>query len=143
MNTLIKRNPDLFGGWLENFFNESMPLQNEMKPSFSMPAVNIKNNENDFEIEVAAPGLEKDDFNIEVKENVLTLSVDKTSETEEKEDNFTRKEFNYFNFKRSFALPKNGIDTENVLANYKDGLLKISLPKQIDQKENVKKISVQ
>lgn len=143
MNNLMRRDQDLFGGWLENIFNESMPLRSEMKSNFSTPAVNIKNSEKEFQIEVAAPGLEKEDFTIEVKDNVLKLSVDKSSESESKEEEFTRQEFNYFSFQRTFALPKNGIDTENVLANYKDGILKISLPKQTDPKENVKRIDVQ
>lgn len=142
MNTLIKRNQDLFGGLLENFWNDS-PLRPEFNQAFSVPAVNIKNNENEFEIEVAAPGLKKEDFNIEVEENILTLKVNKSSESEEQNENFTRKEFNYFNFQRSFTLPKNQIDSENVQANYNDGILNITLPKLKEQKEAVKKISVQ
>lgn len=143
MNTLSRRNQDLFGGLLENFWNDTPLFKQEFKNQFSVPAVNIKNNENEFEIEVAAPGLQKEDFNIEVEENTLKLSVNKSSETEEKEDNFTRKEFNYFNFQRSFTLPKNLIETEKVFANYQDGILKITLPKLTEQKEITKKISVQ
>lgn len=142
MNTLSRRNQDLFGGLLENFWNDTPLFKQEFKNQFSVPAVNIKNNENEFEIEVAAPGLEKEDFNIEVEENTLKLSVNKSSEVEEKEENFTRKEFNYFNFQRSFTLPKNLIETEKVAANYQDGILKITLPKLTEQKETVKKISV-
>lgn len=142
MNTLSRRNQDLFGGLLENFWNDTPLFKQDFKNQFSVPAVNIKNNENEFEIEVAAPGLEKEDFNIEVEENTLKLSVNKSSEVEEKEENFTRKEFNYFNFQRSFTLPKNLIETEKVAANYQDGILKITLPKLTEQKETVKKISV-
>lgn len=114
----------------------------EVSRHYSIPAVNIKNNESDFEVEVAAPGLKKEDFNIEVEDNVMKLSVNKSSENEEKNDNFTRKEFSYFNFQRSFTLPKNVVNTEKVEANYKDGILFIKLPKQ-EQKEVVKRIEVQ
>lgn len=140
--SLIKRNQDLFGGLLENFWNDSAFIRPEFK-EFTIPAVNIKNNTDAFEIEVAAPGLNKEDFDIEVKDDVLTLKVDKSSETSEQNDNFTRKEFNYFNFQRSFNLPNNQIDAEKVQANYKDGILCIKLPKLVEQKEAVKKITVE
>ncbi|MGB6094537.1 MAG: Hsp20/alpha crystallin family protein [Moheibacter sp.] len=142
MNTIVKRNPDLFGGLLESLFNDSPLFSSEVSRHYSVPAVNIKNNENSFEVEVAAPGLKKEDFNIEVEDNVMKLSVNKSSENEEKEENFTRKEFSYFNFQRSFTLPKNVVDAEKVKANYKDGILSIVLPKQ-EQKEVVTKITVQ
>ncbi len=143
MSTIVKRSPDLLGGLIENFWNDANWFKPELGERFPMPAVNIKNNENEFEIELAAPGLKKEDFNIEVKENELKLSVNKSSENEEKTDNYTRKEFSYFNFQRNFALPKNAIDTENVQANYKDGILKVTLPKQKELKETVKKIAVE
>ncbi|MFA7616407.1 MAG: Hsp20/alpha crystallin family protein [Weeksellaceae bacterium] len=142
MNTIVKRNPDLFGGLLDSLFNDSPLFSSEVSRHYSVPAVNIKNNENSFEVEVAAPGLKKEDFNIEVEDNVMKLSVNKSSENEEKEENFTRKEFSYFNFQRSFTLPKNVVDAEKVKANYKDGILSIVLPKQ-EQKEVVTKITVQ
>lgn len=142
MNTIMKRNQDLFGGLLDSLFNDSPLFGSEVSRHYSVPAVNIKNNENSFEIEVAAPGLKKEDFNIEVEDSVMKLSVNKSSENEEKEENFTRKEFSYFNFQRSFTLPKNVVDAEKVEANYKDGILSIVLPKQ-EQKEMVKKITVQ
>lgn len=143
MNTIMKRNPDLLGGLMESLWKDSDWLRPEFNSKFSMPAVNIRNNENEFEVELAAPGLKKEDFNIEVEENVLKLSVNKSSENVEEKDNFSRKEFNYFNFQRSFNLPKNLIDIENVQANYVDGILKVSLPKQKEMKESVKRITVQ
>jgi HSP20 family protein len=143
MNAIMKRNQDLFGGFLENFFSDSPLFVSEMNKRFSVPAVNIKNNDDNFEIEVAAPGLEKEDFNIEVEDNVLRLSVNKSSEKEENEENFTRKEFNYFDFQRSFSLPKNVVNTEQVEASYKDGILHIVLPKNTIEKDMIKKIYVQ
>src|SRR5690606_36368737 len=142
MNTIMKRNPDLLGGLMESLWKDADWLRPEFSSKFSMPAVNIKNNENEFEVELAAPGLKKEDFNIEVEENVLKLSVNKSSENVEEKDNFSRKEFNYFNFQRNFNLPKNLIDIENVQASYVDGILKVSLPKQKELKESVKKNKV-
>ncbi len=139
----MKRNPDLLGGLMENFWKDPDWFRPEFNSKFSIPAVNIKNNENEFEVELAAPGLKKEDFNIEVEENVLKLSVNKSSEQVEEKDNFSRKEFNYFNFQRNFTLPKNTVDIENVQANYIDGILKVSLPKYKELKESVKKITVQ
>lgn len=143
MNSIIRRNPDLFGGFMDNFWNDSNWLKPEYGTKFSVPAVNIKNSENEFEIELAAPGLKKEDFNIEVEENVLKLSVNKSAENLEEKENYTRKEFSYFNFQRSFALPKDLVDVENVQATYADGILKVLLPKQKELKESVKKITVQ
>lgn len=143
MSTLIKRNQDLFGGFLDNFFSDSPFFSpNEGKGYFTVPAVNIKNESDGFEIEVAAPGLDKEDFNIEVEDNVLRLSVNKSSEEQEKRENFTRKEFNYFNFQRSFQLPKHLVKAEEVKANYKDGILRIVLPKSKEERELIQKISV-
>lgn len=143
MNTIVKRNPDLFGGLMESFWNDSNWFRPELNSKFSNPSVNIKNNEEEFEIELAVPGLKKEDFNIEVEENILKLSVNKSAENLEEKENYTRKEFSYFNFQRNFALPKNVVDTENVQATYVDGILKVLLPKQKELKESVKKITVQ
>lgn len=140
--SMIKRNQDLFGGLLENFWNDSAFLRPEYRNS-AIPAVNIKDNTHEFEIEVAAPGLDKEDFDIQVEDDVLTLKVNKSAETSEEKDNFTRKEFSYFDFQRSFNLPKNQIDSEKVQANYKDGILCIKLPKIAEQKDAVKKITVE
>lgn len=143
MNAIMKRNQDLFGGLIDSLFNDSPLFSTEVSRHFSVPAVNIKNTEEHFEIHVAAPGLKREDFNIELDENVLKLAVSKSNENEEKEENYSRKEFSFMNFQRSFTLPKSGIDTSKVEANYKDGILNIVLPKVKEEKQVVKKISVQ
>ncbi len=97
-------------------------------PFTNMPAVNIKNNQEDYEIEVAAPGLSKDDFTVSIDGNILNISCEKAERNEEKEDNFTREEFNYSTFSRSFALPDN-VDSEDVEATYRDGVLTLKLKK--------------
>lgn len=143
MNTLMRKNPDLFGGLMENLMNESnwfKPV--EFNKNFSMPAVNIKETENEYQLEVAAPGLQKEDFNIEVKEGILKLSVSKNTESEEKTEKYTRKEFGFQKFERNFALPKNTVQVESIQASYESGVLKVALPKQ-ETKETVTKVTVQ
>lgn len=98
-----------------------------------MPAVNISENEDSFMLEMAAPGMQKSDFKINLDNNVLTLSSEKQDEKEENNENFSRKEFNYSSFSRSFTLPKS-IDFDKIKADYKDGILKVSLPKREDAK---------
>ncbi|MDA3942507.1 MAG: Hsp20/alpha crystallin family protein [Bacteroidetes bacterium] len=98
-----------------------------------MPAVNISENEDNFMLEMAAPGMQKSDFKINLDNNVLTLSSEKQDEQEENNENFSRKEFNYSSFSRSFTLPKS-IDFDKIKADYKDGILKVSLPKREDAK---------
>jgi len=107
----------------------------------TFPAANIKENENEFQIELAIPGKKKEDFTIDVKENLLTISSETKTTKEEPEKNFTRKEFNYESFKRSFKLPVIS-DPENISATYLDGILKISIPKKESKKELVKSIAV-
>ena len=97
----------------------------------TVPAVNIKETEKDFTIELAAPGKKKEDFNIEVNENVLTISSEIKSEKEDKTDDgaYTRREFKYSSFKRAFTLPET-INEDKINASYEDGVLKLALPKK-------------
>ena len=93
----------------------------------SMPAMNVKEHDTDFEIELASPGFNKKDFEITMKDDVLEVSAEKSKEDEEKEDDYTRKEFNYRSFRRSLQLPKTVDDTKEVKATYKNGILKLQL----------------
>lgn len=113
MNEFFK--PDWFGG-MENFNTD-------------VPAVNIKENEKDFELELAMPGMKKDDFNVEVDDGVLTISSEVNNEDETKEENYTRREFSYASFRRSFTLPET-VDEDNINATYVDGILRLTLPKK-------------
>lgn len=94
------------------------------------PSVNVTELDHQFKIELAAPGLEKGDFNIKVEEDQLTISAEQKHETEEKDaaGKFLRREFSYATFSRSFQLPEN-VDAENISANYKNGVLILELPK--------------
>lgn len=115
MNEIFK--PDWFGGM------ESM--------ADHLPAVNIKENEKDFELELSVPGRKKEDFDIEIDKDVLTISSEIETNEEKKEDNYTRREFSFSSFKRSFALPET-VDTENIMANYENGILSFTLPKKAE-----------
>lgn len=93
-----------------------------------VPAANVKEDDNGFTIELAAPGMNKGDFEVHVEQDVLTLSAKVKSDDQKKEENYTRREFRFSQFTRSFKLPET-VDTENISARYKDGVLSVSLPK--------------
>jgi HSP20 family protein len=95
----------------------------------NMPAVNIRENEKDYEVELAVPGYDKKDFEISVDNGLLTVSGEKREETEKKDDNYTRREFGFSSFSRSFNLPTN-INEENIDAKYADGVLKLIIAKK-------------
>ncbi len=99
----------------------------------SMPAINIIEDENMFSIELAAPGLNKEDFNIEFDNGKLTISA-KKQEKEEETKNYTKREFNYAGFSRSFVVPKQKVDDGKISAAYENGVLNITLPKREEVK---------
>jgi HSP20 family protein len=105
-----------------------------------MPAMNVKETEKDFEIEFAAPGFEKKDFEVTVNNNVLNVSGKKQTQEEEKEDDYSRKEFSYNSFKRSLSLPKYVNADQEIKAIYKDGILKLNLKKKEAPKVEPKKV---
>lgn len=94
------------------------------------PAMNIKETEKDYKIEMAAPGLAKNDFNITIDDGVLTISAEKEMESEEKEENYLRKEFSYNSFARSMSLPETIDESKDIKAEYHDGVLKVMLHKK-------------
>lgn len=108
----------------------------------NMPAVNIVEQKDQYLVSLAVPGLKKDDFKIDVDGNMLTISSEKEESKEEKEKTFTRKEYNYSSFSRSFTLPEE-INKERIEAIYEEGVLKISLPRKEEAKmPSAKKIAV-
>jgi HSP20 family protein len=126
------------GSWLSDFFDNDRFFDSDWMKKQSVPAVNVKENEKGFDIELAAPGLSKNDFKITVDNRVLTISSEKQEEKEEKEKEYTRKEFSYSSFSRSFALPEN-VNEDGVKATYDNGLLKVSLLKKALQQEKGRK----
>lgn len=122
--------PNIFD---EFFGKEFYPAHYRSNGFKSLPAVNISEAENEFTIEVAAPGLEKKDFKIDLDNDCLTIASVREDRNEESQDNYTRREFRYNNFSRSFTLPET-IDAENITASHKNGVLNITLPKKEEAK---------
>ncbi|WP_081681395.1 Hsp20/alpha crystallin family protein [Flectobacillus major] len=152
--TFVKLNPFVrpsvanrasFNNEINNLFKQfdTMIPKAQFNNAFynNIPAVNVKETENSFQIDVAAPGLKKEDFKVSLHENRLTISANQTQNTEEKTEKYTRQEFNYAGFQRTFTLPKN-VDGEKIEASYIDGILQIGLPKKEELKPAVKEIAV-
>lgn len=100
----------------------------------SKPAVNIKEGKDSFKIEVAAPGLSKKDFKIDIDNDLLTISSEKKEENQEKDgEKYMRREFSYCSFRRSFSLPET-VDSDKIKASHKDGVLEITIPKREEAK---------
>ncbi len=112
----------------DNFFNMDWPKA-MANHNISTPSVNIKDEDKAFELELAAPGLTKEDFNLELNKNLLTISVEKRVEDETTEDNYTRKEFSFESFKRTFTLPTI-VEATKITAKYENGILFIRIPKR-------------
>ena len=127
---LTLRNLNSLPSLVEEFFNHELPYSwNRNWATISTPAVNILETNDEFRIEVAAPGLNKDDFKINLDNNELTISVNKEVSKEEKDETYTRREFGYSSFTRSFTLPET-VHGEKISAGHKDGILTIHVPKK-------------
>lgn len=119
----------------DDFFNDDYFAQESL-----MPAMNVKENQDDFEVELAVPGFAKEDFEVTIDNNRLQISADKRVDKKEKKEGYLRKEFNYSSFKRSLKLPESVNLDKKVKANYKDGILKMNLLKKEDTKVLPKKV---
>lgn len=110
----------------DNFFNESFVSDRLIT---RVPAVNIQESAESYSVELAAPGLKKSDFKINVDKDLITVSVEKTEETKEEDKVFSKKEYSYTSFTRSFSLPET-VDYNNIDASYEDGILKLIIGKK-------------
>lgn len=135
MSNLVKRN--LFwpsSSSVDDFLNENFfkwpGMNNE---NFSVPRVNIMETDEDFQVELAAPGMKREDFNIELDNNNLVIWSETSNSNESKESDYARREFSYESFRRSFFLP-NTVDADQIEAKYQDGLLKLVIPKKEEAK---------
>lgn len=128
-------------GFLTSLLDDRFFDSDWMKRMENVPAVNVVETEKEFEVEMAAPGLDKKDFNITVENGVLSITCEKETETQEDKKNYMRKEYNYTGFSRSFTLPEN-IKIEKVDARYENGILKLVLPKTVEAKVKPKAIEV-
>lgn len=133
-----------FNAMVENFFGDSDDFFPKWwKNGKTIPAVNVSETDTDYKMEVAVPGMKKEDFVVEVHEGLMTIRAEAKGEKEEKKDHYTRKEFSYSAFERSFLLPEN-VNTNDIAATYQDGILHISLTKKVVSKpeEKVRKIAI-
>lgn len=106
-----------------------------------VPAVNVKENEKNFTLELAVPGIDKKDLKIDINEDILTISSEMNSENEEENNGYKRKEFSYSSFNRSFYIPEN-VTREKIAATYKDGILSVELPKEEEKNKISRKIEI-
>lgn len=143
--TLIRRNEN-YPTW-PNFFKDVFNPDwdawfntNYSAPDSTMPSVNIKEDANKYEVELAAPDMEKDDFKLELNNNVLTVSAEKKTESQKKEgEKYTHREFCYKSFTRTFTLPTTA-DSEKIEAKYDKGVLKVAIPKRDEAKPKPAKL---
>ena len=120
---------------VEEFFNgDIFPRFFDNETRYTLPAVNIIEGKEDYKIEVAAPGLNKEDFKVNLENNLLTISSEKEEKQEEKDDKVMRREFSYCSFSRSFTLPQT-VNAEKIRATHKDGILQVVVPKREEAKE--------
>ncbi|MGF6928546.1 HSP20 family protein [Chitinophaga sp. W2I13] len=139
--SLIKRNGNQFPAFpalFDDFFGRELfnwGNNNYSSTSTTVPAVNIRETDDNFEVEVAAPGMDKKDFKITLDGNLLTISSAKQHTEETKEKNYSRREFSYQSFQRSFELQKDVVDEEKINARYENGLLLLTIPKKEEAKQ--------
>ncbi|TNE59650.1 MAG: Hsp20/alpha crystallin family protein [Bacteroidetes bacterium] len=139
--TLVKWNPESsllpsFSSWIDDFFADNGDFPMPKVKGVSIPAVNVTENKKEFRLEVAAPGFNKEDFKLEVKNGYLTISGESKFNEEKEDEKFMRREFRFNSFSRSFTLPDN-VKEDKIEAIYKDGILQVVLPKMKEEKEEL------
>jgi|SRR5690554_641078 len=127
-----KHNNSIFD--FNNFFSDIIPNNKIMK-------LDIKETTNNFEIDVELPGVSKEDINVSIAEDILTISVNKSEETNKENTKYIRKERKYGSYSRSFSIPN--IDAELINANYNNGILRLILPKKLEQEATTKTIHIE
>lgn len=147
MKTLVKSNRTFFPelpSMIDNLFNREIFdwSLGRMSGNANVPSVNIKETANSYEMEVAAPGLNKNDFKVELDNDMLVISAHKEMKMEDKDENgnYTRKEFSYESFQRSFQLPEDLVIKDKITAKYQDGILHVAVPKSNQAKLNAARV---
>lgn len=139
--SIIKRNdafPDMPGIFNDLFTRDlwNWGLKNNSTTNTTIPAVNIRETADNFNVEVAAPGMKKEDFKVELDGNLLTIRSEWENRHEERDgEKYSRQEFSYQSFQRSFELPTNVVDAEHIEAKYENGLLHLIIPKREEAKQ--------
>lgn len=135
-NTNSNANFPTWSNLLDDIFNRDLPsvFSSNFNTGITLPKVNIKETADAFIVEMAVPGLKKSDFQLDLDNQVLCISTELEEENEHQEENYTRREFGYASFKRTFTLPET-VNDEGINATYKDGILNIHLPKKEEAKQ--------
>lgn|SRR5690606_3685144 len=129
-NSFIPSSTSLF----DDFFSRDLFDWSKSEGNGLVPRVNIKENNDGFSVDIAAPGMKKEDFQVELDNDMLTVSSEVSQNQEEKDERYTRKEFSYHAFRRSFYLP-NTVEVDEINATYKDGILNLWIPKREEAKK--------
>lgn len=132
------RDKQFLPGFDDDFFGKAFLSNFIGNDERSIPNVNVSETENDYRIEVAAPGLEKKDFNVDIEKNILTISSQQENQQTDDDKNYIRREFNYFAFKRSFSLPEH-VEQDKISASHKNGILEVVIPKREEAREKPKR----
>ncbi|MFD2541901.1 Hsp20/alpha crystallin family protein [Lacinutrix gracilariae] len=135
-NTNSNANFPTISNWLEDIFNRDLPsvFTSNFNTGITLPKVNIKETADAFMVEMAVPGLKKSDFKIDLENQELSISTEVKEEKEQREENYTRREFGYSSFKRTFTLPES-VNEDQIKASYNDGILSVLLPKKEEAKQ--------
>lgn len=143
--TLVKLGKEAKNGFVNPFFNDVYSILNDSfvneRASFRTPAVNIAETDLQFEVELAVPGLTKEDIKINLDKNVLSVSADKKTETVDENKKFSKREYNFSSFSRSFTLPESA-DQSKIEADYVNGILKLTIAKKEEAKFQTREITV-
>ncbi|GAA4960982.1 Hsp20/alpha crystallin family protein [Algibacter aquimarinus] len=125
-----------WSNWIDEMFNRDLPsvFTSNFNTGITLPKVNIKETADAFIVEMAVPGLKKSDFHIDLDNQTLSISTETKNENEHSDENYTRREFGYSSFKRTFSLPET-VDEDKIKASYNEGILNIHLPKKEEAKQ--------
>lgn len=144
---LIRRNGASVNGFQRLFFDDvfgrdlfNWENNNFSTTSTTLPSVNIKETDENYEVEVAAPGMNKEDFQVTLDNGQLLISSSKKHHVNTEQENYTRREFSYQSFQRSFVLPKNVVDEDKIRARYENGILLLSIPKLEQAREKTPRL---
>lgn len=147
MTALVKRNnglsllPELPSLFNDPFFREWLPWTNTpTEQSGTLPAVNINETDEAYTLEVAAPGMAKEDFKVQFDNNRLVISGEKKQKNEQSDENYLRREFSYQSFVRSFTLAEKQVNSDKIQAKYADGILHITIPKSAEAKTKAPRV---
>ena len=143
--TIIRKRNYTSPSIFDEFFNDSyLPgffEHNSKSNGLTSPAVNVEENDKEYRIEVAAPGLEKEDLHVSIDDDVLTIKAEKKEDTKEGKDNYIRREFGFSSFSRAFTLPDE-VEAEKITAKHKNGVLKVTLPKAEVKVAPIKEVKI-